>query len=164
MKYLTTVNGKTFTIDINQDGQVTIDGDERNVDFQVISEALVSALIDNQSYEALVEERDGLYNVLIGGELYEVEVTDERQQRLLRSSSGLDVTQGDLSIRSPMPGLIVAVSVAEGESVNQGDSLCVLESMKMENDIKAPRAGLVGKIHVAKGDRVEQNKILLTLT
>jgi biotin carboxyl carrier protein len=164
MKYLTTVNGKTYTIEINRDGRVTIDGEERDVDFKVISESLVSALINNQSHEALVEQRDDVYNVLISGELYEITVMDERQQRLRASSSGFDVEQGELSIKSPMPGLIVAVSVSEGQEVNQGDSLCVLESMKMENDIKAPRAGTVGKIHVSQGDRVEQNKVLLTLS
>jgi biotin carboxyl carrier protein len=163
MKYLTTVNGKTFTIEINRDGRVTINGEDRDVDFQVISESLVSALINNASYEALVEKRDEQFQVMINGELYEVQVMDERQQRLRAASSGFDTAQGELSIRSPMPGLIVAVNVSEGQTVNQGDSLCVLESMKMENEIKAPRAGTVKGVNVAKGDRVEQNKVLLTL-
>jgi biotin carboxyl carrier protein len=164
MKYLTTVNDKTYTIEINQDGQVTVDGEDRQVDFQMISDALVSALIDNASFEALVEERDGRYNVLMFGELYEVEVSDERKMRLLRSSAGFEAAQGELSIRSPMPGLIVVVNVAPGQTVNKGDSLCVLESMKMENEIKAPREGTVAHVYVGKGDRVEQNKVLITIT
>ncbi len=111
MKYLTTVNGHTFEIDINKEHQITVNGEERNVDFKEISEALFTALIDNASYEALIEERDGRYNVLMFGDLYEVEVADERKQRLLRSSSGFEAAQGEFTIRSPMPGLIVAVSV-----------------------------------------------------
>jgi biotin carboxyl carrier protein len=163
MKYITTVNGKSFTIDVNRDGRVTINGEERDVDFKTISESLFSAIVNNQSIEALIEERDEKYNVMISGELYEVEVSDERQQRLMRSSTGFEVGQGELSIRSPMPGLIVAVPVEEGQTVNQGDALCVLESMKMENEIKAPRAGTVVRVNVAKGDRVEQNKVLIKL-
>ncbi len=163
MKYLTTVNGQTFEIDINKEHQVTINGEECNVDFKMISESLFTALIDNASYEALIEERDGRYNVLMSGDLYEVEVADERKQRLLRSSSGAAVAQGEFTIRSPMPGLIVAVAVTEGQAVNQGDPLCVLESMKMENEIRAPRQGTVLRVHVAKGDRVEQNKPLITI-
>jgi biotin carboxyl carrier protein len=62
-----------------------------------------------------------------------------------------------------MPGLIVAVNVSEGQTVTQGASLCVLESMKMENEIKAPRAGNVSRIYVNKGDRVEQNKVLIVI-
>ena len=163
MKYLTTVNGKTFEIEVNQEGRVTINGEEREVDFQTISDTLFSALIDNSSYEALIEERDGRYNVLMFGDLYEVEVADERQQRLLRTSAGFELAQGEISIRSPMPGLIVAVPVTEGQAVEQGMAVCVLESMKMENEIKAPRAGLVKHVNVAKGDRVEQNKVLVTI-
>jgi biotin carboxyl carrier protein len=163
MKYLTTVNGQTFEIDINQEGRVTIDGEERIVDFQTISRSLFSALIDNASFEALIEEREGRFEVLMFGDLYEVEVADERQQRLLRASTGFEVAQGEIAIRSPMPGLIVAVPVAEGQTVKQGDALCVLESMKMENEIKAPRDGVVVRVHVARGDRVEQNKALVTI-
>jgi biotin carboxyl carrier protein len=164
MKYLTTVNGQTFEIEINQGGHVTINGKDRVVDFQTISESLISALIDNASFEALIEEREGRYNVLMFGDLYEVEVADERQQRLLRSSTGFEAAQGEISIRSPMPGLIVAVPVVEGQSVQQGEAVCVLESMKMENELKAPRDGVVSRVHVAKGDRVEQNKPLVTIT
>jgi biotin carboxyl carrier protein len=163
MKYLTTVNGQTFEIDVNQEGRVTVNGEERAVDFQTITETLYSALIDNASFEALIEERDGRYNVLMFGDLYEIEVADERQQRLLRASAGFELTQGEISIRSPMPGLIVAVPVVEGQAVEQGAAVCVLESMKMENEIKAPRAGTITRVHVVKGDRVEQNKVLVTL-
>ena len=163
MKYLTTVNGQTFEIDINKGGRVTINGEERIVDFQIISGTLFSALIDNTSVEALIEERGGRYNVLMSGDLYEVEVADERQQRLIQASTGLEVEQGEIVIRSPMPGLIVAVPVVEGQAIGQGGALCVLESMKMENDIKAPRDGTVTQVHVAKGDRVEQNQPLVTI-
>ncbi len=164
MKYLTNVNGQTFEIEINQDGRITIDGEERIVDFKMISESLFSTLIDNHSFEALVEEREGRYSVLMFGDLYDVEVADERQQRLLRSSASFEAAQGEITIRSPMPGLIVAVPVVDGQEIKQGDALCVLESMKMENEIKAPRSGVVSRIHVAQGDRVEQNKPLVTLT
>jgi biotin carboxyl carrier protein len=163
MKYLTTVNGQTFEIDINKGGRVTINGEERIVDFQMISESLFSALIDNTSVEALIEERHGRYHVLMSGDLYEVEVADERQQRLIQASTGFEVAQGEIAIRSPMPGLIVAVPVVAGQIVRQGDALCVLESMKMENEIKAPRDGTVTQVLVATGDRVEQNKPLVTI-
>jgi biotin carboxyl carrier protein len=164
MKYLTTINGKTYTIDINQDGRVTIDGEDYDVNFTTISEALYSVILNHTSFEALVDQRDGRFNVLVAGEQYEVEVADEQQQRLLRTSGGFEVSQGELSIRSPMPGLIVAVKVTEGQIIEKGDALCVLESMKMENDIKAPRAGTVSRVYIAAGDRVEQNKVLLMIT
>ncbi len=163
MKYLTTVNDQTFEVEINRDGKVKINGEERDVDFHMISHSLYSVLIDNSSFEALVELRDGRYNVLMFGDLYDVGVMDERQQRLSKASAGFGVSQGEIVIRSPMPGLIVAVNVAEGQTVKKGDALCVLESMKMENEIKAPRDGNITRVSVAKGDRVEQNKALITI-
>src|SRR5437764_925797 len=102
MKYLTTVNGQTFEIEVNQDGKITINGEERNADFQMISESLYSVLINNSSFEALVEFRDGRYNVLMFGEQYDVEVLDERQHRLSKASGGFGVSQGEIVIRSPM--------------------------------------------------------------
>jgi biotin carboxyl carrier protein len=164
MKYQATVNGQTFEIEIMQDGRVTIDGEARSVDFRRISDSLFSALIDNESIEAVVERHDGQYQVLMRGDLYDVQVLDERQQRLMRTSAGFADSQGELTVRSPMPGLIVDVRVTEGQAVERGDALCVLESMKMENEIKAPRAATVERIHIARGDSVEQNKVLITLS
>jgi biotin carboxyl carrier protein len=163
MKYRSIVNGQAFEVELGADGTITVNGQVRTVDFRNISESLYSALIDNQSVEALVEFRDGVYQILMLGDQYEVDVQDERQQRLLSASSGFAEHQGEVTVRSPMPGLIVEVRVAEGQQVEKGASLVVLESMKMENDIKAPKAGTVSKITVRKGDSVEQNKPLLTL-
>jgi biotin carboxyl carrier protein len=163
LKYLTKVNDKTFEIELGPNGEVKVNGEVHSVDFRQITTSLFSTLIDKNSVEAVVENQDGKYQILLRGDLYEVEVMDERQQRLMRTSEGMAVGQGELSIRSPMPGLIVDVRVKEGQTVEKGDSLCVLESMKMENEIKAPRAGTVGRVNVGKGDSVEQNKVLLTL-
>lgn len=163
MKYATTVNGKNFEIEVNEDGKVMVNGEERAVDFQSISEALYSVIIENASFEVAVELRDGIYNVMMQGDLYEATVLDERQQRMARASAGFSAAQGDISLKSPMPGLIVDVRVNEGQSVDKGQSLIVLESMKMENELKAPRAGTISRIQVKKGDSVEQNKVLLTL-
>jgi len=63
-----------------------------------------------------------------------------------------------------MPGLIVRVPVQPGQTVAKGDTIVVLESMKMENELKAPRDGTVHMIHVTAGDNVEQNKVLVTIS
>ena len=163
MKYITSVRGKTFEIEINQNGHIMVNGVDRTVDIQSLREPLYSALIDNQSFEALVEEHDGLLHVILQGDLYEVNVVDERERRLAAASSGFKAAQGEIVIRSPMPGMIVAVSVSNGQAVTAGQPLLILESMKMENQIKAPRAGVVEHLQVAAGERVEQNRPLLTL-
>jgi len=164
VKYLTTVHGKTFEIEIGQDGQVIVNGQPRTVDFARITDTLYSVIVNNESIEALVERRDAVYDLLMFGDLYEVEVKDERQQRLLNTAGGMAVGHGEITVKSPMPGLIVDVRVTEGQEVHKGQALVVLESMKMENELKAPRAGTVGRIFVKKGEGVEQNKPLITLS
>ena len=66
-------------------------------------------------------------------------------------------------INSPMPGTILSVKVAAGDSVAKGDVLCVLEAMKMENEIKAPRDGVVAGVHVTANSSVEAGKPLGSL-
>lgn len=71
--------------------------------------------------------------------------------------------QGAIKVEAPMPGTILDVKVSNGASVNAGDVLCILEAMKMENEIVAPQAGTVASVSVAKGDSVEAGQVIVTL-
>ena len=164
MKYQTIVNGKTYEIEIIEDGRLLVNGEERELDFRVLREGeLYSLLLDNHSFEAVVDGRDDLYHVLMAGNLYEVKVTDERSRRLESAFMHFGDTSGEVSIRAPMPGLIVRVPVTEGQAVSKGDTVIILESMKMENELKAPRDGTIRHVNVKAGDSVEQNKVLMTI-
>jgi len=165
MRYLTTIGDKTYTIDINQDGEVVIDSVKRSLDLRSIDDdGLYSLLLDNHSFEALVEEGDGEYRVLINGVLYYAQVADERAKRLAEAAGAFTPTSGEVNIKSPMPGLIVAVPVVEGQKVAKGQVVVVLESMKMENELKAPREGTVSSIKVQPRQAVEQNQVLVVLS
>lgn len=164
MRYLTTVGDKTYTIDINQDGEITIDGATRALDLRSIDDELYSLLLDHRSFEALVEGGDGEYRVLLNGVLYYVQVADERAKRLAEAAGAFSPTSGEVNIKSPMPGLIVAVPVAEGQKVKKGQVVVVLESMKMENELKAPREGTVSAVRVQPRQTVEQNQVLVVLS
>lgn len=165
MKYQTIVNGQTFDVEINEDGRILVNGEERVVDFRELRRGeLYSALLDHRSFEAVIEERDDLYHVLMAGDLYEVKVTDERSRRLEGAFMAFGDSGGEVSIRAPMPGLIVRVPVTEGQTVAKGETVVILESMKMENELKSPRDGTVHRVNVGVGDSVEQNRVLVTIT
>lgn len=66
-------------------------------------------------------------------------------------------------LSAPMPGIIVSVLVAPGDTVDIGQPLVVMEAMKMENSLPSPRAGVVEKVHVAKGDEVDNGQILVSI-
>ena len=71
--------------------------------------------------------------------------------------------QGAVKVTAPMPGTIMKVNVSVGAAVKKGDVLCVLEAMKMENDICAPEDGTVASVNVQKGVSVNTDEVLVTL-
>jgi len=77
------------------------------------------------------------------------------------SAGGSDKGQ---SVVAPIPGVIVAVGVKEGEAVKRGQELCVLEAMKMKNSIRATRDGTISAVKVAVGDHVQHNQVLIVYT
>ncbi len=164
MKYVTTINDTSFEIEILKDGTLTVNGEPREVDFLALGPSLYSVIMDNRAYEVVVEEREGNYELLMQGRLYTGDVLDERALLLAARRGGLVSDSGELSIKAPMPGLIVAVTVAEGDEVEKGQTVVILESMKMQNELKAPRSGVVQRISVQAGQSVEQHKLLITLT
>lgn len=70
---------------------------------------------------------------------------------------------GSIKVESPMPGTILKVNVKVGDSVDEGQTVIMLEAMKMENEIVAPKAGTVASIDVNQGDSVNSGDVLITL-
>lgn len=164
MKYYTTIGEQEYLIEILDEHHVLVDGKAYEVDFVEISDQPVySLLLDGNSYEAYVYPTDTTWQVLLHGRLYPAMVEDERQRRL-RAAAGSQVQQsGEFYLKSPMPGLVIAVPVTEGQPVKKGDVLIVLESMKMQNELKSPRDGVAARLRVSAGDRVEQHQTLLSV-
>jgi len=90
-------------------------------------------------------------------------VEDERERRLRASLGGGPPQNVDYHLRAPMPGLIVTVHVEDGQQIEKGDVLVVLESMKMQNELKSPRPGKISRVLVKPGDSVEQRDTLLSV-
>lgn len=164
MKYVTTVNNKRFEIEILADGSITVDGQKKDVDFRALGPAMYSILAENVSHELTIEQREDEIEVLMRGRLYSNRVLDERALLMAQRSGGLASETGEVNIKSPMPGLIVAVKVETGQEVKAGDTVIILESMKMQNELKASRDGIVGSVNVEPGQTVEQNKVLLSIS
>jgi biotin carboxyl carrier protein len=161
MKYITTINEREYTIEILDDFHVRIDDHEYNVDFVPVSgQSVFSILIDGASYEAYILLDENEWQVVLQGNLYPVKVEDEREKRLRATAGGNIILTGDTPIKAPMPGLVIGVNVQDGQTVSKGDTLMILESMKMQNELRAPRDGTVTRLRVQTGESVERNQIL----
>ncbi len=165
MKYYVTVDGREYEVEIQDNGRVLLEGEPISVDLaRVAGENLYSLLMNHTSYEIAVEEIRGGYQILLGGELYQATVVDERQRRLLRGRDKPAAPHGELNVTAPIPGLIVKLEVEEGEEVDVNQPLVILEAMKMENEIRSPRRGVVRAVLVEPGQSVEQGAVLVILS
>lgn len=164
MKYVTTVDDREFTIEVIDAEHISLNGEVMQVDFESISgQPVYSMLINGKSYEAYVYDGVDNLEVLLLGRQYPVVVEDEREKRL-KAAGGASEGGGEFNLKAPMPGLVVAIPVEEGQEVQKGQVLVILESMKMQNELKAPRAGKVDRIKVKTGETVERKQALLSLT
>jgi biotin carboxyl carrier protein len=162
VKYVVTVGDKSYNIEVGGDREIEIDGVRHQVDIQNIDGySLFSLLLDNRSYELIVEREREEFRILLEGEMYTVCVTDERARRLMEAPG--KVPSGEVAVKAPMPGLVVAVAANPGQEVKIGQGLIILEAMKMENELRAPRAGRVKAIRVSPGQVVDKDQVLVVI-
>jgi biotin carboxyl carrier protein len=124
----------------------------------------------------IVETEPGAYSVLVGGKVYEARVSGEAvdvnghrfeteidDPRAWRRTGGSAGAHGRAAITAPMPGKVVRILAAQGEEVEAGQGIVVVEAMKMQNEMKAPRAGRVVAIAVRENDSVNAGAVLATI-
>ena len=158
------VNGTfPFNIDISND-TITVDSNTISLDILNIDGRTKHILYENRSYYvALValDREQKLVKIKVNGEVYQVAVTTQLDLLLKKLGMENSTASKVLQLKAPMPGLVLTILVKEGQEVKKGDSLLVLEAMKMENIIKSPTDGTINKIEVAHGDKIEKNTVLI---
>lgn len=155
-----TINGnKEFAVEANN-----LNGTAVNWDLIEVRDQTFHIIKDNKGYNATLisfnaEEKTMILNV--NGTEYEVAVKDKNDLLLQQLGISNKSSSAVQSIKAPMPGLIINVSVSVGEEVKKGDTLLILEAMKMENVIKSPRDGKIKKVNVQLKQPVEKNQVML---
>lgn len=185
MAYISSISEKQYTIEAQENGQpreISIDGRARQIDWRQIAPLAADAkgqvaqggrytlLIAGRSYDIFArrlpkpDETEGLtYEILLGDQRFEVHVEDERSRTLLGSLASARET-GEVKIRAPMPGLVLNVLKETGEAVERGETVAVLEAMKMENDLSTPQSGTVKEVLVQEGQTVNQGDVLVVIS
>ena len=109
--------------------------------------------VNNKKYSVRIEGEKAVVN----GKTYDISVKEGVEAKAGVSNS--DATP----IKAALPGAVLKINVAEGDSIEEGDVLLVLEAMKMETEIKSPKAGTVASIDVSVGDQVKNGQVMVTL-
>ncbi len=166
--YHVTVGAVTLDVEIDAEG-VRVDGERMQaLGPEVVSPSLYSFIVDGSSYTVLAERGEsGVWDLQLRGRCHRVEVADDRTKVMRGLSSrgvhGLAAANGPVPVRAPMPGRVLKVEVEEGELVEAGRGLLVVEAMKMENSLTAPVRGRIATIHVVAGQIVEKGEILMDM-
>ena len=157
---------RAFVVESLPDGRYWIkkpNGDEVIVDAFSPQDGRLHLLTEGgQSHDFAVREADGDYTVQIRGVDTHVEVLNERQKRMRAAGVGGRGAAGP-DLVSPMAGKVVAVQVHDGQVVEEGSVVVIVEAMKMENDLKAHKSGKVSRIAVTAGQAVEIGDVLISI-
>jgi biotin carboxyl carrier protein len=161
--YKAIVNDKIFEIESDDSGLV-VNGEAQQWDLVKIDDGYFHVLYQNKSYRAEVIKTDPetkQFTFKINGRNYTVTLKDKFD--LLLEKMGMHNTASNKvnNVKAPMPGLIIDLKIKVGDAVKQGDSLMILEAMKMENILKSPGEGIVKTVKVKKGDSVEKGQVLV---
>jgi biotin carboxyl carrier protein len=164
MKYVAEVDGLEFPLEIIDEHHVRFGEEVLEVDLAAVSgQPLYSLVVNHESYEGYVYPDEENWEVHLLGHLFQVHVEDERETHLRISSREISASGMEFILKAPMPGLVIDVKVVAGQMVDKGDTLVLLESMKMQNELRAPFSGKISSVSVKLGDSVQQKQILLTV-
>lgn len=144
--------------------RVVIDGVEHVVDAHEVRPNTWSLSIDGRTHLIDLDARKSGTTALVGGFELDVEIEDARRKRLAEavSARGGHTAKGEV-LQAPIAGKVVKILVEVGAEVAPGQSVAVLEAMKMENEIQAERGGTVEAIHATAGQPVDTGDKLVTL-
>ncbi len=162
MKYEVRLGGKTRMVELarnSDEWKVTLDGKELDASVAEVAPNTFSVLLKGQSYQVRVAPRaDGSLTLNTGLAEYRAEVNDPRVWRGRRHGP-LEVA-GRQQITAPMPGKVVRVLVNEGDAVEAGRGLLVVEAMKMQNEIRSPKSGKVERLLAKEGQAINAGEVL----
>lgn len=162
MKYDVHLSGQTVPLEFERQGaeiRWKLDGHEHAADLIEVEPGIYSLLVGGRSFDIKAGANpDGSFWVDLNGRRQQVEVVDPRRNG---SQRGRGHVEGRAKIAALMPGKVVRVLVAPGDTVTAGQGLVVVEAMKMQNEMKSPKDGTVAQVKAVEGATVAPGEVLL---
>lgn len=165
MKYFVDVSGEEHEVELVErlgELSVRLDGEPIEVTYRDVDRlGQVGLFLGTKSFAVSIQGGAEEASVTVAGHAFDVTVEDERERAARQAERARGGGGGD--VKSVMPGVVLRVLVEEGDEVQEGQALLILEAMKMQNELAAPRSGRVQRIHVAEGEAVASGAKLVTL-
>jgi biotin carboxyl carrier protein len=164
MKFDVHISGKTRTVDLQFDRdsgrwRFSVDGIPIDADAVEVTPNIFSILLNGQAHEIRVTpSSNGALTLQTGPHEFTAEVIDPRAWRGRRH--GHIEAEGRQQILAPMPGKVIRVLVQQGDKVQAGQGLLVVEAMKMQNEIRSPKSGIVERLLAQQGQPVNAGQVL----
>ena len=161
MVYDVAIDGRRYRLELEraEEGwRCRLDGRDIQMDAVLARRDVLSVLIGGKAYEIKREHTATDMHLWVGSVRYLAELHDPRSLRGRRG--GATDEKGPRKLLAPMPGKVVRVLIGEGQPVEAGQSILVVEAMKMQNEIKSPKKGTVQKIVAAEGANVNAGDVL----
>ncbi|MCO5247612.1 MAG: acetyl-CoA carboxylase biotin carboxyl carrier protein subunit [Chitinophagales bacterium] len=154
-------------IDIRiEENKLFLNDNEISIDMSKISDEKFNVIKDYRSYNLELVKADfeeKTFTIKVNDDIFELNLKDELDLQLDKMGMSKNESEKIDKIIAPMPGLVLKVFTTVGQEVKKGDSLLILEAMKMENIIKSPGSGIVKEIKVKEQDAIEKNHVLIIM-
>lgn len=163
--FVVSINSTKLNVKILSNNELFLNGQKYNYELIPLCNNSYFLKLNNEVYELTSEKLDSdSYKVLLKGNYFDITVRTALQEKAVKLLENSAVSQQHhMNVKAPMPGLILKVRKKIGEKVEQGESVIILEAMKMENDLKAPASGIIENILVTEGSAVEKGVILFSI-
>lgn len=166
-RYRVTVGGRVVEVEVTALAEgfaVVLEGRRIRADLSPPDASGFRRLrVDDRQFDILLAATPGRCSLALDGISLDLAVEDERAARLAAFGGGQARVASGARVTAPMPGLVVRVPAEEGQRVEAGQVLVVLQAMKMENELGSPGPGAVRRIHVQAGQPVELGQLLVEI-
>ncbi|MFH1764370.1 MAG: biotin/lipoyl-containing protein [Gemmatimonadota bacterium] len=162
MRYFVKIGARELEVELGPTG-IRVDGVEVDADLIEMDGTEVHSLLLGGASHRILATRSGAeeWTLHLSGRQLRAQVVDERTRAIREMTGVKEGNLGPRALRAPMPGLVIKVEAGEGDEVEPGQGLVIVEAMKMENELKSERGGRISRVLVEAGQIVEKDQVLV---
>ncbi len=163
-EFVVTINDKKKLVNFISKNKIEIDGKELQCDLLHLSGNTYILKLENKFYRVSADKiKNGNYSISLEGNRFEAEIRSALQEKASQLLQQAGTLKKRIEVKAPMPGMVLKIKKKEGDEISNGETIIILEAMKMENDLRAPQSGNIKDIFIREGTAVEKGTVLFSI-